>query len=403
VQLVSIDAVVRDAKGLFVPDLKRDDFEVYEDGIKQDLSSMTVVYGGRVTNLLAAPPPITEGLVLPAQRVRNDVSGRVLLFVIDDLHLDLHKTPVVRDLFDRITKNLLHEGDLFGMVSTGTSNIAVDLTYDRKIFTEAANRIQGNALSPTEIIQGNSGSEGPIELQHRAHQAFSTVNTVLENLDKVKDRRKIVIYVSGGYDFVPFQLARNTTDTHSPFQVNENQNLLNSDTANQLYAQGQPAAPRQDPNNVAPITEEFSDARLSTEMQDLTDTANRVNATIYTIDPRGVIAPGSDVGENVDPQEMKLYIDKSQDTLRVIAAETGGEAIMNTNEFDSKLKRIDALASDYYMLGYYAQGTDPKKRAHQIEVRVKRQGVTVFTRKTYVERLTQAPATPAAVPAAPAK
>jgi hypothetical protein len=56
------------------------------------------------------------------------------------------------------------------------------------------------------------------------------------------------------------------------------------------------------------------------------------------------------------------------------------------------------------MLGYYAQGTDPKRRSHQIEVRVKRQGVTVFTRKTYVEKLAQSPVTaPAAPVATPSK
>jgi len=57
VDLVTNDIVVRDEKGNFIPDLKQDEFEVYEDGIKQDLSTMTVVTGGRVTNVLAPPPP----------------------------------------------------------------------------------------------------------------------------------------------------------------------------------------------------------------------------------------------------------------------------------------------------------------------------------------------------------
>ena len=53
----------------FVPTLTKNDFEVYEDGVKQDLTSMTMSYGGRVTNVLAAPPPTTaEGLILPPAR-----------------------------------------------------------------------------------------------------------------------------------------------------------------------------------------------------------------------------------------------------------------------------------------------------------------------------------------------
>src|SRR5882672_6868015 len=56
VDLVTTDVLVRDDKGNFVPDLRKDDFEVYEDGVIQDISSMTVVTGGRVTNALLPPP-----------------------------------------------------------------------------------------------------------------------------------------------------------------------------------------------------------------------------------------------------------------------------------------------------------------------------------------------------------
>jgi VWFA-related protein len=386
IELVTTDAIVRDANGQFVPDLTKDEFEVYEDGVKQDLSSMTLVHGGRVTNLLLPQPPAVEGLILPAVRPRDTTSGRVLLFVVDDLHLDVHKTPVIRDLFDRIAKNLLHEGDLFGMISTGTSSIAVDLTYDRRRFDEAVKRIQGNALSPADIIQGQQGSQGPIELQHRAHLAFSTINDMLENLDKIHDRRKTVVYVSNGYDFVPFQQARYGTDGNSPFQSNAVQRVLNDDTARQTFANGNQQLPRQDPNNVAPVTEEFADAQLAQQLERMTQTANRVNATIFTIDPRGVVAAG-DIAENVDPREWQLYVGKTQDTLRVIASETGGVAIVNQNEFDGALKRIDAEASDYYMLGYYAKDLDASRREHHIEVQVKRSGLTVAARKVYVAKM----------------
>src|SRR5581483_204537 len=100
VDLVTNDVIVRDEKGNFVPDLKKDDFEIYEDGVKQDISSMQVITGGRVTNLLAPPPPPPpEGIILPVTKARNDVSGRIFLFFVDDLHLQFHNTGRVRDLF----------------------------------------------------------------------------------------------------------------------------------------------------------------------------------------------------------------------------------------------------------------------------------------------------------------
>src|SRR5262245_39053834 len=77
-ELVTPDLIDRDEKGNFIPDLKKDEFEIYEDGVKQDISSMTVVTGGRVTNVLAPPPPPPpEGIILPPSRPRTDVSGRI--------------------------------------------------------------------------------------------------------------------------------------------------------------------------------------------------------------------------------------------------------------------------------------------------------------------------------------
>ena len=73
----------------------------------QDISSMTVVTGGRVTNVLAPPPPPPpEGIILPPTRPRNDVSGRIFLFFVDDLHLQFHNTGRVRELFQKISKEL---------------------------------------------------------------------------------------------------------------------------------------------------------------------------------------------------------------------------------------------------------------------------------------------------------
>jgi VWFA-related protein len=394
IQLVTTDAVVRDVKGQFVPDLTKDEFEIVEDDVVHDLSSMTLVHHGRVTNLLAPPPPPPpEGVILPSVQRRDDTSGRVFLFVVDDLHLDVKKTPIVRDLFRQIAKHLLHDGDVFGMVSTGPSAIAIDLTYDRALFEHTVGRISGNGLSPTDIIQGASGSQGPIEVRHRAHVAFSTVNDVLTNLEKVHNRRKVVVYVSNGYNFSPFQVARFGTAAQSPFQRNAAQALQNQTNALTADGQGQPVA-RQDPNAVLGNAREgFAEAELAGALQEVTQTAVRANAVIYTMDPRGVDA-GADIGDNLDPREWRSYVDRTQDTLRVLAAETGGEAIVNENEFDAALKRIDAEASDYYILGYYSKNPATSNRARKIEVRVKRPGLTVIARSSYFAKVPEAPASP---------
>ncbi len=98
-ELVTTDVIVRDAKNdQFMADLKPTDFEVFEDGVKQELASMVLIHGGRAYNTLAPPPaPLQEGIILPVSRPTNDAAGRVFLLFVDDLHMDFQNTPRIRD------------------------------------------------------------------------------------------------------------------------------------------------------------------------------------------------------------------------------------------------------------------------------------------------------------------
>jgi hypothetical protein len=127
IDAVTMDVIVKDDQGRFVPDLRKDEFEVFEDGVKQEITSMTMSHGGRVTNVLEAPPPPPpEGIILPpVQRSASSDTGRVFLFFVDDLHLQFQNSGRVRELFKKIAKNLVHQGDLFGVVSSGPSSIAI--------------------------------------------------------------------------------------------------------------------------------------------------------------------------------------------------------------------------------------------------------------------------------------
>ncbi len=129
--------------------------------------------------------------------------------------------------------------------------------------------------------------------------------------------------------------------------------------------------------------EEFADADLARELWDLTRTANRANVTIYTMDPRGLVGPLSDLDDNVDPQQWSEFIRKSQDSLRVIAEETGGIAVVNQNDFGKAIRRIDAEMSDYYVLGFYSKNPDPLRKNRRLEVKVKRPGVNPIFRREY--------------------
>src|SRR5699024_4328222 len=103
----------------------------------QEIASFVLIHGGRVFNrVLPPPPPTPEGIILPAARPANDSAGRIFLFFVDDLHLDFRNTGRIRELFKKISNTLVHDGDMFGIVSTGPSSLAIDMTYDKKRLDE---------------------------------------------------------------------------------------------------------------------------------------------------------------------------------------------------------------------------------------------------------------------------
>src|SRR3954464_1764435 len=78
VTYVSTDVVVRDERDQFIADLRQKDFEVYEDGVRQEIAGFSLTHGGRL--ITDAPRPAAtagEGLLLPPPRPPNDTSGRV--------------------------------------------------------------------------------------------------------------------------------------------------------------------------------------------------------------------------------------------------------------------------------------------------------------------------------------
>ena len=362
VDLITTDVIVRDGNGQFVADVKENEFQILEDGVPQKLISLVLVHGGRTFNQLTAPPmPVQEGIILPPPRPTSDAAGRIFLIFVDDLHLDFQNTGRIRELFKKISRELIHEGDMFGIVSTGPSSLAIELTYDRSRLDEAIKKISGNGLKPTDIIQGPESSQGPTEVRYRAHVAFSTAYEIMGNLEQVHNRRKAFVYVSNGYDFNPFEESRKGERQFFEGRFGQTQ-----DDYNPFLNQGQ----------------QFAEADLARELSELTRAANRANATIYAIDPRGLVG-GPSLDDNIDPTEWYAYVRNSIDSLRVLADLTGGFAVVNQNDFDKALKRIDAETSDYYVLGYYSSNPDPTQRTRDLEVKVDRPSLTVWSRSSY--------------------
>ncbi len=373
VTLVTTDVIVRDEDGLFIPGLDRDDFEIFEDGVPQEIASLVLVHGGRVFNQLQQPTaPVRPGIILPTARPQNDTAGRIFILFVDDLHLVTSLTPKVRQVAMQISENLIHEGDLFGIISTGPSSLSIDMTYDHQVLDDAINRITGDGFAIRDYLYQQETSGGPAEVLYRAHVAFKTVREVLRNLEEVTDRRKVFLYLSNGYDFNPFPETRAYTGGIAESRQLaagelERGNISQQDFDNQY---GDIPDALYDPFQQAyKQGQQFANTDLAFELAELARVANRANTSFYTIDPRGLMA-GPNIDDHVPIDEWNKWAFQTQNSLRMLSELTGGMAIVNRNDFPRAFRQIDAETSDYYIVGFYTSNPDPTIRNRTLRIEV---------------------------------
>jgi VWFA-related protein len=364
---VRTDVIVRDRENRFVPDLKISDFRVYEDGVLQNITYFSPRIGGRslgnlaTSGSLVGTVPQVEGLRLPAPKPRVDSSGRLFVVFIDDLHILPGDTPRLKDLLKKVRDILVHENDLVTFVSTGTSSIEIDPSYDygHRRFNEAINKVMGSAPSLDDILGGalTEGREGPQQVRFSAHTAFRTAYDLIDQLAAVTDRRKAFVYISNGYNFNPLAESR-LKKIQDAYAMPESES---SEPSTEGTGNPDPAETmRQEEYHKRTA---FSHADLINEIAQLTRAAQRANVSFYTIDPRGLFTMAADAStrEQIQFSDMRDFFQTQISTLRVLAEQTGGFALVESNDFEGGIRRIDSETSDYYEIGYTSSNPDPTK------------------------------------------
>jgi hypothetical protein len=151
----------------------------------------------------------------------------------------------------------------------------------------------------------------------------------------------------------------------------------------------------------------FQGQDLEFFMRGVYEVANQNNVAIYTVDPRGLPVFEFDIEDGVSPTTDATFLRSTQETLRALALETDGRAIINRNDLDVGMKQIVRDSSAYYLLGYTSAQAKTDGKFHSINVRVKRPGVQVRARKGYwavapevASAIDRAAAKPAGAPSA---
>ena len=359
--LVEVDAFVTDADGKPVPGLAPGDFQLLEDGKPQNVSAFSFV---NIPITRGERPLFSPSAIEPDVDTNAGIDGRIYLFVLDDLHVDLTRGPRVKAALHRFFERNFGANDLAAVVFTGgRSQDGQDFTNNPRLLLAAVDKFAGRKLrSPTlERIDeynrtaGTRNTGDPVNDPLALERVQNARNT-MQSLQKLSDfmagvhgRRKAMVLVSEGIDYDIYDLFG---------------------------------------NNGAAST-------IIDATRDAIAAATRGNVSIYAIDPRGLMSPDADLigspGAVSDDLSLGLGVQSamdelrlSQDSLRELADETGGFAAVNRNNVDEAFDRIVADNSSYYVLGYVPANDRRDGRFRKIEVRVMRPGLTVRARRGYV-------------------
>ena len=373
VNFVEIHAVVTDERGNVVKDLVKDDFEVFEDGKPRTASVFSLVD-------LPIDRPLASYATQPVEpdvrSITRSFDGRLYVLVLDDLHTSALRSQLVRDAAKRFVQQYVGENDLAAVVHTsGREDAAQELTGNRQVVLAAVDKFIGRKLpsataeklavhlrdvnvtrseSTDGSTQQSESRRDPItdpydaERGFNARQTLELVKNVAGWMTDIHGRRKALILFSEGIDYDIYDVFNNRS-----------------------------------------ATSVMQDAR------DAIAAAQRANVAIYAVDARGLTQLGDEMIEIASlsdnpqfqegsPSAFQRELLLAQESLIALADETGGRAVVRTNDIPGALARIARENSTYYLLGYQTDASRSPGRFRKLDVRVKRPGLQVRVRRGYM-------------------
>ncbi len=362
--LVSVDIVVRDRAGNIVRGLTAADFEVREDGRPQEVLGLSFeeISDAAVTPMATADllAGVEERMTDPAAEVAArpmtaaDVSGRRLMVLLFDVS-SMQPEDVQRavDSANKFVSEQMSPADLVAVATVSTTlEVLTDFTGDRARVAATLAQLaytDGTATPPPDAATAAT--------EEAAAAATDATDAETSEMDMFNND-------------VRLRALRTLADTLAPLEQKK---------AILYFSAGM----------------ERSGQDNQIELRTAINSAVRAHVSIYPVDTRGLqaVVPGGDArqasgrgqalfsGRGVAQQFSRLAA--SQDTLTSLAADTGGRAFTDTNDFGEAYARVRRDMSAYYLLGYSSTNTTRDGRFRRIQVRVKRDGLRVEARAGY--------------------
>jgi len=378
IRVINVDVVVTDKKGGPVTGLKKEDFELYENGVPKNISNFYEVEGPKALNVSIAPGP---GPVTPAvkrEEIPENMRRRVI-FYIDNLSLmPFNRNRVFKEMKE-FAKNILRPGDE-AMIATfnRSMKIRMPFTRDPSAIQTTLDTIAGESAMGVSNRSESRDVQKRIQDAQNYDEALSTARTYAESVNH--DLRQSVDSLAGLMTTLAGVEGKKVLVlTTEGFQMQPGREMfyLIDEVSREKGWQGG-----------STLLEGMSyDA--NSQIQSIAKTANANGITVYAIHAGGLGAANDAMSAEMDKPTpyavTSAALSNSTESLQLIADMTGGLASINSNNFAQAFRNIQRDLESYYSLGYRA-GTERVDRQRNLEVRVKNRNYFVRNRQTFVEK-----------------
>ena len=385
--------MVFNRQGRFVDGLKPEQFELRVDGKPVQVSFFERVTAGSVNEeaqIAAArggaganPSAIKDSGVMPLDR------GRIFFFFVDDLHQSVESLKKTRQiLLDFIDKEIGQNDSMAVTSATGQIGFLQQVTDNKQVLRAAVSRL---TLGPR--------TSGDNQIPPMSESMALAI--------EVKHDDQVLNYFVGQLvrDGTPRDVAESMVHGRAQ-QILQQSHYFANRTFSALESLTRMSGGYPGRKVLFFLSDGFvldnTESQTSESIRNITNAAAHNGVVIYTIDPQGLTTGNLGNASEETPFDptgrLAAYTSGSptetQEPLRVLAGNTGGRALLNTNKPEAEIPRALAETSVYYLLAWRPQSQDQRSnKFRRIEVTVAgRPELSVQVRGGYYDINTQATA-----------
>jgi len=417
---VILDAVVRDKKGRPITNLTAADFAVYEDGVRQQISSFRLVSRAEANSKANKPQRSTANQnaetktsTPPPARFKNspaitDNKPGAIALVFDRLSPDARSRAHAAALA-YIAQGLTPDDYVGVFIIDQTLKVLQTFTNDAQLVRKAIDQAEKESSSPyTDSIGQITELSKQYEAAVVGNDIFNRgVADILAGMGRSDEARNVMNQAPDGFAIASLGSAIRAAEgyeklerdqqgyatTHSLLAIIDGMSTLPRRKALLFFSQG------------VPVT-----STTAGSFKAVISNANRAGVSIYSIDAAGLRAESADVqlgqamtalgqrrvsqaghGGDNGLGAMTKDLERNEDLVRrnpasglsQLADQTGGVFVSDTNDPGARLRQVNEDLHSYYLLSYSPQNKNYDGNFRQTNVQVTRSGLDVQARKGY--------------------